>query len=75
MYVGRMTPTPENLITRAEAAARAGVDQRTIDNWRTANLLTTYTKRGSRTEPRVFIDPVQLDRLISPVPVSSGGSE
>lgn len=68
----RMTPAPKNLITRAEAAARAGVDPRTIDNWRRLGLLTTYTKRGSRTEARVLIDPAQLDKVTAPVPAQRG---
>lgn len=69
MYVDEMTTTPKNLITRAEAAVRAGVDPRTIDNWRQAGLLTTYSKRGGRGEPRVLIDPAQLDKITAPQPV------
>jgi phage terminase Nu1 subunit (DNA packaging protein) len=62
-----MTQTPQNLITRKQAASRAGVDPRTVDNWRRAGLLTTYTKRGSRT--LVWIDADQLDSLTRPQPV------
>lgn len=62
-----MTQTPQNLITRKQAADRAGVDPRTVDNWRRAGLLTTYTKRGSRT--LVWLDAEELESLIQPVQV------
>lgn len=62
----------KNLITRVQAAARAGVSPRTIDNWRKEGLLTTYTRRGS-TVARVLIDQDELDRVTSvqPVPVDA----
>ena len=53
----------KKLITRQEAAERVGVHPRTIDNWRQAGLLITYRRRGSRSDPRVLIDAVELDRL------------
>jgi predicted site-specific integrase-resolvase len=71
-----MSSTQKNLITRTEAAARAGVDRRTIDRWRSSGLLPTYTRRAGRTEPRVMIDADELDKLITPklVPAQRGGS-
>ena len=56
-----MTRTPDDLITRKQAADRAGVTPRTVDNWRRAGLLTTYTKRGSQT--LVWVSAAQVDTL------------
>lgn len=56
-----MTRTPEDLITRKQAADRAGVTPRTVDNWRRGGLLTTYTKRGSRT--LVWVSAADVDTL------------
>lgn len=60
-----MTDTPRKLITRKQAADRARVNPRTIDRWRRLGLLTTYTHRGLAVT--VWLDPDELDRLLSPV--------
>jgi hypothetical protein len=62
-----MTHTPQNLITRNEAAARAGVGPRTIDYWRKHEKITTYwNARG-----QVRLDPEEIDDLtaFAPKPV------
>lgn len=56
-----MTQTPENLITRKQAADRAGVSPRTIDRWRRMALLTTYRRLVGPAV--VLVDPVELDAL------------
>lgn len=59
---------PEILISRQQAAARAGVKIRTIDYWRHHRKITTYKDgRG-----RIWIDPQEIDDLMRPQPVSSG---
>lgn len=55
---------PENLITRKEAADRAGVDVRTVDYWRGRGRLTTYRTRGRH----VRIDPAELDDYLKTAP-------
>ena len=55
---------PENLITRRQAATRAGVDVRTVDYWRTRGKLTTYRTRGRH----VRIDPAELDDYLKTAP-------
>jgi len=55
---------PENLITRKQAADRAGVDVRTVDYWRRVGKLTTYRTRGHH----VRIDPAQLDSYLKVAP-------
>lgn len=55
---------PENLITRKQAATRAGVDVRTVDYWRRAGKLKTYRTRGRH----VRIDPAQLDAYLGVSP-------
>jgi excisionase family DNA binding protein len=55
---------PENLITRKQAAIRAGVDIRTVDYWRREGKLTTYRTRGYH----VRIDPAQLDDYLEIAP-------
>lgn len=58
------------LITKNEAATRAGVTLRTIDNWFHRGWLTKYENgRG-----RVGIDPGELDELITYVPAVSSPS-
>ena len=59
----------KTLITRQEAAARAGVSPRTIDNWRKIGLLTTYSQRGVK--ERIRVDQAELDLLIAPRAVTS----
>ncbi len=54
-----------NLITRKQAAERAGVHPRTIDRYRALGLLTTYERIGS--QERVWIDREELEELIKPV--------
>jgi hypothetical protein len=56
-----MTRTPDDLITRKQAAERAGVTPRTVDNWRRAGLLTTYTRRGSQST--VWVSAAAVDQL------------
>lgn len=65
-----MVNTPKNLITRGEAAKRAGVNPRTIDNWRKAGLLKTYMIRGG--PQRIRVDASELEKLTTPQPVSNG---
>lgn len=65
-----MAKHTNTLITRQEAAARAGVSPRTIDNWRKDGLLTTYTRRASSRTARIMVDGDQLDSLIQPQPVA-----
>ena len=52
------------LITRKQAATRAGVDVRTVDNWRRVGKLTTYRTRGHR----VLVDQAQLDSYLEIAP-------
>lgn len=52
------------MITRKEAATRAGVDVRTVDYWRREGKLTTYRTRGRH----IRIDPAQLDNYLGVVP-------
>lgn len=59
-----MTDTPRKLITRQQAADRAGVNLRTIDRWRRLNLLRSHTFRGLQVT--VWIDPADLDALLHP---------
>ena len=55
----------KELITKNEAADRAGVTLRTIDNWFSRGWLTKHRDgRG-----RVGIDAGELDELITFVPV------
>ena len=61
-----MTHTPETLITRAEAAARAGVSVPTVDYWRRTDRLTTHKNDLGH----VRVDADELDRLIIQKPVS-----
>jgi len=55
-----MTDTPKNLITRDQAAERAGVHPATIDRLRKAGKLATYRRLGNRA---VLIDQDALDAL------------
>jgi hypothetical protein len=57
--------TPEILIDRRQAAARIGVHIRSIDYYLRVRKLTKY--RDGRN--RVWIDPEELDALITPVAV------
>lgn len=74
VYVRGMTLNPEDLITRADAAERAGVNPRTIDNWRRAGLLSTYAKRGG--DARIYVSATEVDRQTAyqKVPAQRSGS-
>lgn len=68
-----MTRTRENLITKAQAAERAGVHRATIDRLRKAGKLTTYRELGDRS---VLIDPEELDALkLRVVPAQRKGAD
>lgn len=54
--------TRERYLTRAEAAARARVDVRTIDRWLRAGRLQRY-REGARS---VRVDSRELDALTTP---------
>ncbi len=76
VYIRRMTQTPQNLITRKQAADRAGVHPRTIDRYRRSGLLKTYTFRGLQTT--VWIDAEELDVLLHPavlIPAQKQGAD
>lgn len=60
-----MTHTPTSLITRIEAAHRAGVSPRTIDRWIRQERLIKYVDA----QGHVSVDEFALLRLITPVPV------
>lgn len=51
-------------LTRKQAADRAGVGVRTVDNWRRAGKLTTYRTRGHQ----VRIDQAELDNYLEIAP-------
>lgn len=57
---------PTEWITKREAAARAGVIVRTIDNWLAAGRLTKHRDGVGH----VRIDAAELTRLITPRPVA-----
>jgi predicted site-specific integrase-resolvase len=61
-----MSRTTPKLITRAQAAERAGVNVRTIDRLRQSGFLDTYKRRGERT---VYVDQDQLDLATKPMVV------
>jgi phage terminase Nu1 subunit (DNA packaging protein) len=52
-------------ITRQQAASRAGVNLRTIDNWTRTGVVTKHVDGVGRT----WIDGAELDELLKPVPV------
>lgn len=52
--------TPQVLITRNEAAERAGVRPRTIDYWRRHGKIKTY-KNG---RGQVFLDADEIDGML-----------
>lgn len=60
-----MTTTPNDLMTRAEAATAAEVDVRTIDRWADAGTLTRYRVNPGR---RVMFSAGQLNQVLRPVP-------
>lgn len=62
--VWTMKNTPRVYLTRQEAAERAHVGVRTIDRWRSQNLLTTYYTRAHQ----VRLDAKELDELTSVQP-------
>lgn len=67
-----MSRTPENLITRTQAAERAGVHPATIDRLRKAGKLKTYRVLGRR---EIHVDPAELDRLVlTVVPAQKQGA-
>jgi predicted site-specific integrase-resolvase len=71
-----MTQTPRKLISREQAAERAGVSPRTIDRWRRLGLLTTHTYKGLRM--KIWIDPRELDHVRQPrltVPAQKQGAD
>ena len=53
-----------DLITRKQAADRAGVDVRTVDYWRGRGKLTTYRTRGRH----VRISQAELDDYLKTAP-------
>jgi hypothetical protein len=69
MYILCMTTTqrPKIPLTRNEAAARAGVQPRTIDYWRRTKKITTFKDgRG-----HVWLDAEEIDALSEIKPVSA----
>lgn len=60
-----MNRTPK-LITRAQAAERAGVHVRTIDRLRRSGFLDTYRRLGERT---IYVDQDQLDTATKPMKI------
>lgn len=61
------------LISRQEAAEKAGVSPRTIDYWRRRQYLTTYKRRGHF----VMVDEDELDAYLqaSPEPAPQNTEE
>lgn len=57
-----MSRTPK-LITRQQAAERAGVHVRTIDRLRASGFLDTYKRRGERT---IYVDQNDVDLCFRP---------
>ena len=56
-------------VTRAEAAEMLHRDIRTIDRYRNAGRLTTYTRLGS-----IVLDRSEVEQLAQPVPTGSAQS-
>jgi hypothetical protein len=57
--------TLADMIDRKEARKRLGCSQQTVDNYLAKGWLTRYKDgRG-----RVWIDPAEVERLLTPVPV------
>lgn len=61
------TTKRDNLITRKIARERLGCTMQTVDNYLSSGKLTRY-KDGLG---RVWIDPDEVERLLTPVAVSS----
>lgn len=62
-----MTHTPLNLITRDEAAVRAGVKIRTIDHWRREQKIKTYRNGAGH----VRLDADEIDEFLTMKAVSA----
>lgn len=59
------TKKHEIMISRKTARERLGCTMQTVDNYLNSGKLTRYKDgRG-----RVWIDPAEVDRLLTPVPV------
>jgi excisionase family DNA binding protein len=56
-----MTNTPGNLISRQDAADRAGVGIRTVDHWRRTGKISTYRDGLGH----VRLDPEEVDDLLA----------
>ena len=55
----RFDNSRQQLLTRREASARAGIVTVTLDNWRRRGLLKTYWEEG-----RVYINLTELEKLL-----------
>lgn len=64
LYSASMQTTKDRWLTRAEAARRAGISERTLDRWLNNGTLTRH-RRGRAVKVRAD----ELDRVLEPVPV------